>query len=56
MVNDFVNISIDMTLFFADKDYHSRSGVKPLEIYIKRGNTELEHADKIITRIESIRE
>ncbi len=56
MANNFVNTSTGMSPFFADKGYHPRTGAEPPETYTKRGNTKLEHADKIVARTEATRE
>ena len=56
-VNNHVNVFTEMTSFFADHDYHSRSGIEPLILYdngiVKRAK--LLSADQIAARQEAMR-
>ena len=50
-VSNHVNVSIGMTLFFADHGFHSQTSIEPLGMY-KKGEqqTELLAANKIVTQ------
>ena len=54
MINNFVNEFTEMTLFFADKNYHLWCEIEFLKVYIKQKKIKLEWADKIIARTEFI--
>jgi len=56
MANNFVNESIGITPFFADKGYHPRTGLEPPGAYEGRGRAEIEKADKITERVKNMRE
>jgi hypothetical protein len=45
-----------LSAFFANHGYHPRTGFEPPGTYEGRGKAEIEHADKIVTRTEEIRE
>lgn len=56
MANNFVNESIGITPFFANKGYHPRTGLEPPRTYEGRGKAEIEKADKITERVKNMRE
>jgi len=56
MANNFVNESIGITPFFADKGYHPRTGLEPPGAYEGRGRAEIEKAVKITERVKNMRE
>jgi transposase InsO family protein len=55
-VNNWVNESIGMSPFFANRGYHPRMGTEPPGTYDIATHREIERADEIIQRTEKIRE
>ena len=48
LANNHINKSTEMILFFADNDFHLRTGVEPLKAYKKSRKAKLLAADRII--------